>query len=153
MTRCKFDVAEAKVDKCAQAKGFADSGCCDEWRECPLMFDLCTEGVRASERAIKRLEKIQRFEDLSTYHDEQYQKQLIDALESRWQTLDKFINVIEIIVGKWWSETDSTSNDKPAADINLDFGNYLGKLYKDGKYMIFGKDKGICASPRMEKTS
>jgi hypothetical protein len=135
MTRRKFDVAMAKVDKCAQAKGFADSGCCDEWRECPLMYDMCTEGVRASERAIKRLDK-----DLSTYHDEQYQKQLIDALESRWQTLDKFINVIEIIVGKWWSETDSTSNDKPAADINLDFGNYFGELYKDGEYVILGGD-------------
>jgi len=141
MTRRKFDVAEAKVGKCAEAKGFADSGCCDEWRECPLMYDMCTEGVRASERVIKRIEKNQRSEDLSTYHNEQYQKQLIDALESRWQTLDKFMNVIEMIVGKWWSETDSTSNVKAADDINLEFGNYFSKLYKDGEYVILGGDE------------
>ena len=141
MTRRKFDVAMAKVDKCAQAKGFADSGCCDEWRECPLMYDMCTEGVRASERAIKRLEKNQCSEDLSAYHDEQHQKQLIDALESRWQTLDKFFNVIEIMVANRWSETDSTSNAKPADDINLEFGNYFSKLYKDGEYVILGGDE------------
>lgn len=135
MTRRKFDVAEAKVDKCATVKGLAEDNCCAEWRDCPLFFDLCVEGIRVQECGIKRIEKIQRFEDSFVYKDEQRQKQLRDALEIRYRRLDEHYYFLERIVAYWWKEANG--NQEP--DDDYDGGDYFGKLYKDEKYEIVGR--------------
>jgi|GEM_PF-4395670 hypothetical protein len=135
MTRRKFDVAEAKVDKCAEAKGL--TACpegCDKWHNCNLMVELCIEGVKASERAIKRLEKLQYGEGRSflALYDKQNQKKIEDVLTANYRTLDNHAYLLEAV-----------THENQELDAIVELGKNASDLYHEGKYVILGKDEAL----------
>jgi hypothetical protein len=98
------------------------------------MINLSVEGVKASERAIKRLEKIQRGKGRysSALNDKRYQEQVSQALTVNYQTLDNHAYLLEATL---------TTDQGPDVDVDVltELGKNASDLYHQGKYVIFGR--------------